>query len=117
MEVPYTKEEMKRAMRKLKETYRKSTGLDGVRIWMIDKAGDTFLNFLLEFYNKCWEQREMPCDWYETLISYIYKNKGKLQDLTSYRHVALTGMLVNIFKTMWLHRLVSVVDKHLRHCQ
>ena len=26
-------------------------------------------------------------------------------------------MLVNIFKTMWLQRLVSVVDKHLRHCQ
>ena len=49
-------------------------------------------------------------------ISYIYKNKGKLQELTSYRPVALTSMLVNIFKTMWLQRLVSVVDKHLSHC-
>ena len=26
-------------------------------------------------------------------------------------------MLVTIFKTMWLQRLVSVVDKHLSHCQ
>ena len=89
LEVPYTKKEMKRAMKKLKEKYWKSTGLDGVRSWMIDKAGDTFLNFLLEFYNKCWEQAEIPSDWYETLISYIYKNTGKLQELTSYRSIAL----------------------------
>ena len=26
-------------------------------------------------------------------------------------------MLANIFKTMWLHRLVPIVDKHLSHCQ
>ena len=74
---------------------------------MIDKTGYTFLNFLLEFYNKCWEQGEIPSDWYETLISYIYKNKGKSQELTSYRHIALTSMLDNIFKTPWLHRLVN----------
>ena len=120
LEVPYTKKEMKRAMRKLKEKYWKPTGLDGVRSWMIDKAGDTFLNFLLEFCNKCWGQGEIPSDWYATLISYIYKSKGKLQELTSSRPIALTtcSMLVNnIFKTMWLQRLVSVVDKHLSHCQ
>ena len=118
LEVPYTKKEMKRSMKKLKEKYWKSTGLDGVRSWMIDKAGDTFLSFLLlEFYNKCWEQGEMPSDWYETLISYIYKDKGKQHELTSYRPIALTSMLVNTIKTMWLQRLAAVVDKHLSHCQ
>ena len=60
LEVPYTKKEMKRAMRKLKRKYWKSTGLDGVRSWMIDKAGDTFLDFLLEFYNKYLEQGGIP---------------------------------------------------------
>ena len=72
---------------------------------------------MLEFYDKCWEQGEIPSGWYETLISYIYKNKGKLQELTSYRSIAPTSMLVTIFKTTWLHRLVSVVDKHLSHFQ
>ena len=55
LEAPYTKKEMKRAMHKLKEKYWKSTGLDVVGSWMIDKAGATFLNLLIEFYNKCWE--------------------------------------------------------------
>ena len=27
---------------------------------MIDRAGDVFLEFLLEFYNKCWEKGEIP---------------------------------------------------------
>ena len=72
---------------------------------MIDKAGDSFLEFLLQLYNECRKRGEIPGDWYETLISYIYKNKGKLGELTSYRPIALTSMLVNIFKTMWLQRL------------
>ena len=71
LEVPYTQKETKRAMEKLKETCWKSTGLDGARSRMEDKARDTFLNCLLEFYNKCWEQGEIPSDWYETFISYM----------------------------------------------
>ena len=117
LEANFTRKELKAAMKKLKTKYWKSTGLDGIRSWMIDKAGEGFLGFLLEFYNKCWEKGEIPSSWYETLISYIYKNKGKLQELTSYRPIALTSMLANIFKTMWLHRIVPIVDKHLSHCQ
>ena len=117
LEANFTRKELKTAMKKLKTKYWKSTGLDGIRSWMIDKAGEGFLGFLLEFYNKCWEKGEIPADWYETLISYIYKSKGKLQELTPYRPIALTSMLANIFKTMWLHRLVPIVGKHLNHCQ
>ena len=106
------RKELKTAMKKLKTKYWKSTGLDGIRSWVVDKAGEGFLEFLLEFYNKCWEKGEIPANWYETLISYIYKNKGKLQELTSYRPIALTSMLASIFKTVWLHRLVPVIDKH-----
>ena len=113
LEANLTRKELKTAMQKLKTKYWKSTGLNGIRSWMIDKTGEGFL----EFYNKCWEKGEIPANWYETLISYIYKNKGKLQELTSYRPIALTSMLANIFKTMWLHRLVPIVDKHLSHCQ
>ena len=111
LEADFTRKELKTAMKKLKTKYWKSTSLDGIRSWMIDKAGEGFLEFLLEFYNKCWEKGEIPANWYKTLISYIYKNKGKLQELTSYRPIALTSMLANIFKTMWLHRLVPTVDK------
>ena len=71
---------------------------------------------MLEFYNKCWEKGVIPANWYETLISYIYKNKGKLQELTAYRPSVLLGIRVNTFKTIWLHRLVPAIDKHLSYC-
>ena len=100
LEVPYTKKELKRAMRKLKEKYWTSAGLNGIKSWVIDKAGDTFLNFLLESYNKCWEGGETPSGWYETLISYIYKDKGK------FRSLLLTDLL---------HSLVCWLT-HLRLC-
>ena len=67
---------------------------------MIHEAGEGFLEIQLEFDNTCWGKGEIPVDWCETLISYIYKNKGKVQELTSYMPIALTSMLANIFKTM-----------------
>ena len=72
LEANFTRKELKTAMKKLKTKYWKSTGLDGIRGWMIDKAGEGFLEFLLEFYNKCWGKGEILANWYETLISYIY---------------------------------------------
>jgi hypothetical protein len=58
LEANFTRKELKAeaAMKKLKTKYWKSTGLDGIRSWMIDKVGEGFLEFLLEFYNKCWEK-------------------------------------------------------------
>ena len=63
----FTRKELKAAMKKLKTKCWKSTGLDWIKSWMIDKAGEGFLEFLLEFYNKCWEKGEIPANWYETL--------------------------------------------------
>jgi hypothetical protein len=91
MEANFTRKVLKAAMQKLKTKYWKSTGLDGIRSWMIDKAEEGFLEFLLEFYNTCWEKGEIPTNWYETLITYIYKNKGKLQGL---HHTDLLPSLV-----------------------
>ena len=64
LEANLTRKELKTAMQKLKTKYWKSTGLNGIRSWMIDKTGEGFL----EFYNKCWEKGEIPANWYETLI-------------------------------------------------
>ena len=38
-EIKFTRKESKAAMKKLKTEYWKSTGLDGIMSWMLDKAG------------------------------------------------------------------------------
>ena len=45
LEASFTGKELKTAMKKLKTEYCKSDGLDGIRSWMIDKAGEGFLGF------------------------------------------------------------------------
>ena len=42
LEVSFTRKELKAAMKKLKTKYYRSTGLDGIRSWMLDKAGEGF---------------------------------------------------------------------------
>ena len=71
LEIKFTRKELKIAMKKLKTKYWKSTNLDGIKSWMIDKAGEGFLEFLLELCIKCWEKIEISTNCYETLIPYI----------------------------------------------
>ena len=47
LEASFTRKELKTAMKKLKTKYWKSTGLDGIRSWMLDKTGEGSLEFLL----------------------------------------------------------------------
>ena len=76
-----------------------------------------FRGLLLSLYNDSWEQGEMPLSWRQTLISYIYKGKGHVNELTSYRPIALTSAICNVFKAMMLKRLVFKLADQIHHSQ
>jgi hypothetical protein len=105
----FTRAEFRRALKTLKKKMRKSPGEDGVHNWMLVMAGEEFKEMLLDMYNECWETETIPEEWTRTLVSYIYKNKGAKNELTSYRPIGLTGAIMNLFKRMWLARLVRVL--------
>jgi len=105
----FTKAEFKAALKTLKKKMRKSPGIDGVHNWMIVMAGDKFKDMLLDLFNDCWTAETIPEEWTRTLVSYIYKNKGAKHELTSYRPIGLTSAIMNLFKRMWLARLVKVL--------
>jgi hypothetical protein len=117
MNKPFTKKELAAAIKRLKAKLWKACGLDGVHNWMLYLAGQDFHDMLLRLYNKCWEEGEYPDDWFRTLISYIYKGKGPLHELTSYRPIGLTSSLVNLMKSMMLARIAPVISKQLHESQ
>jgi len=113
----FTMKELTSALRRLKKKLWKACGSDGIHNWMIHFAGVKFHEALLQMYNRCWEESTYPQDWYETLISYIYKGKGPLHEFTSYRPISLTSTLVNLMKSMILARIAPVISKQLHQSQ
>ena len=55
----------------------------------------------------------MPEEWFQTLVSYIYKGKGNKNELTSYRPIGLSSAIVNLFKKMWLNRIAPKIMKQM----
>jgi hypothetical protein len=114
---PFSRKEFKLAIKSLRSKQFKSCGLDGVENWMILKAGKQFRKMLLHFYNEMWSHKHIPDDFYETLISYIYKNKGNKDEITSYRPIALNSTIINLFKKMCLTRLVQIIMPNIMENQ
>ena len=47
-------------------------------------GGGALWDSLFDLINDVWHRGEWPEAWYEIMISYIYKGKGNLNELTSY---------------------------------
>ena len=69
------------------------------------------IKYLLNMYNKIWEEGEIPKIWKHTTIAFLLK-KGKYQkDVWSYRPVAQTKIPCIIFERMTNKRLVWCLEK------
>ena len=80
---------------------------------MLFTSGEVTQREILELFNKCWEEEGMPGEWFHTLVSYIYKDKGNKNELTSYRPIGLSSAIVNLFKKMLLDRVAPIIMRQM----
>ena len=97
------------ALKTLSTKLTKAPGKDGAWNWMLFTSGEVMQREILELLNKCWEEEGISEEWFHTLVPYIYKGKGNENELTSYRPVGLSSAIVNLFKKVWLNRIVPII--------
>jgi len=108
MDVPFGLTELKRALRRMRET---TPGQDAISYHMIKQLSEESLRVLLEFYNKVWERGVLPKSWKEALILPI-KKQGKDPSMpTNYRPIALTSHVGKVMERMITDRLVYFLEK------
>lgn len=70
---PPTKEEIRRAIRKLKNN--KAPGIDNIPGELIKYEGEVLLSRLDDLFSKIWEMEQM--DWWASVLHPIYKKRDK----------------------------------------
>ena len=75
---------------------------------MIKRLQPQTLKYLVNIYNKIWEEGKIPKTWKHSKISSLLK-KGK--DVKSFNSVALTNILCKIFESMTNKKLVWYLVK------
>ena len=65
---------------------------------MIKRLPPETLKYLLDMYNKIWEEREIPNTWKHATITPLLKERKNPKYIRSYKIDALTNTLQNIGK-------------------
>ena len=104
--VEITDTEMMAAMKKMKKG--KATGLDEIRVEMLDLAGDVGVNWTRRLLNSCLTEGKIPVEWRTRLIIPIWKMKGDVHDPGKYRGITLLSqdlkLLERVLRPIYIRR-------------
>ena len=106
--VPFTLEELKRAISMLKKG--KAPGHDEIPSEIFLAAGTGILIELLKVLNLIKESKEIPEKWNWVNITTIFKNKGSRKELVNYRGIFLTVIVKKIFENMLKARMKDQLE-------
>ena len=110
--------DLERILQKLRSRETKQPGPDGVKYWMLTRAGADFQEALLWFYNLVWGWECIPTEWKHAHIRYLYKGGRKSKfDLERYRPISLISCVGKAYTMLWLPRLEKILRVHISPAQ
>ena len=103
LDEPPTKEELSKAISNMSSG--KAPGLDGIPAEVFKCSGNQLLYNLHQLLCKCWEERYVPQEMKDSIISNLYKNKGDRSDRKNYRGISLLCIAGKLFARVAPYRL------------
>ena len=99
--------EVKRAISKMKNC--KAPGPSEFQIEMIKALGREGEEWMKDLLRAIWEEEEMPRDWEESLMIYIFKQKGDIMECGNHRGIKLTEHGLKVLERILDERLREIV--------
>ena len=110
--VPFSKEELVVAIKKLKNNKCKDTS--GVVGEMFKHAGPQLREILLDLYNEVLKGSETPPQkWKESVVRVLYKS-GPSNAAANYRPITIIQLLYKLFAILLLNRIEPTIEKQQR---
>ena len=108
---PFTPHELNQAINQTPN--KKSTGPLGIPYELLKLIHKTDSSFLLNLYNKAWENERIPDDWGHGTLVLLYKGKNTPRDkLTNYRPITLLTTLWKTYMKLINNRLMQYLREN-----
>ena len=104
----FDSQELREALRTCDDT---APGPDDLPYALIRNLDHECRMFLLDLYNRIWEEGSFPASWRVAIVIPIAKPGKEPSDVNSYRPISLTSCLCKLFEKMVNYRLVWVWKK------
>ena len=109
--VEITDTDMMAAMKKMKKG--KATGLDEIRVEMLDLAGDVGVNWTRMLLNSCLTEGKIPVEWRTGLIIPIWKMKGDVHDPGKYRGITPPTQVLKLLESVLDGRIRKKIESEI----
>ena len=107
--VEFSMEELSRAI--IEMNAKTSTDPFGMSNKMIKHSSFLMKERLLEVFNSCLRNKEVPSGWKHSVISMLVKSGQDCKNVTSFRPISMTPCIARLFERLILSRL----HKHMKH--
>ena len=113
----FTLKEIKCALTKLKKNTAK--GFDGIHNQFLKNLPTPFIQIILQFFNKCMKDKQMPLNWKTARITMIPKKDQNKTNPNNYRPISVTSCLGKLYERLVAQRLYSFLKSRnlLSVCQ
>jgi hypothetical protein len=110
LNVPFTCDEVKTCLRKLKNN--KSCGQDLIMNEFLKYSSDKMATLITKLFNLILNSGKVPSAWTIGVIKPIFKGKGSVDNPSNYRGITILSCFGKLFTSVLNLRLTSYVDKH-----
>ena len=114
MDVPFKREEV---MNVLKIIKLNAMGPDGVSPHFLKHAPEELGEVLVRLFNYSWCNHVLPVEWRQANVCVLHKKGTRVDDISSYRPISLTSVVVKSFERLVLHRMMDRVKDKLVNTQ
>ena len=108
MVIGFSREEVVRSLRKMKNGKTTGPNLIPVEVWKA--LGEEGVDILYDLMVKILEQEKIPEEWRESILIPIFKGKGDVQDCSNYGGIKLMSHTLKILERMMDGRLREEVE-------
>ena len=88
----------------------KAPGDDGIFYILLKRLPQITLNFLVTFFNKCFELAYFPDTWKKAKVIPILKPEKNPAEASSYRPISLLSSISKLFERIILNRMMSHIN-------
>lgn len=102
----FTLKDIKECIQNL--TVSSSPGVSGIPIKILKGLNEKLSPILLQIFNNCLSSGQIPEEWKTALVTPLFKNKGKRNDINNYRGISVLPPISKIFERL----LASQISKY-----
>ena len=91
----------------------KSSGITGIPVKIIKACTEKITPILIDFFNNCLSNSNIPIEWTHAIVTPLYKKKGPVTLMNNYRGISILTLIAKLFEKLIFSQISNYLKKKM----